>query len=220
MDKPDLRYIIAVVEQQPPWYWRMIGRRYWKGWRVVMIVNDGRDDEELKISSAPAKRPPNPHDVAQATMKVHIRVLTHMNDYLNRPIAQLPEPVPPPVPRDYLHGRQEENHQQEESYEQKALRRAAVRRAVDITLGLGHQQKDFRQEKIQPVNPPIFPSPLTGDAFNFPPHFPTKAPFSETPGGDRQREGERRRDESESRVTELQAARRSRREALGGGTDD
>ena len=212
MDKPDLRYIIAVVEQQPPWYWRMIGRRYWKGWRVVMIVNDGRDDEELKISSAPAKRPPNPHDVAQATMKVHMRVLNQMNDYLDRPIAQLPEPVPPPVPRDYPHGRQEENHQQEESRREKA-----IRREVDTALGLRHQQKDFRQTDFgQQAFRPIF----TGDAFNFPPHFPTKAPLPPTPGGDRQREGERRRDESESGVTELQAARRSRREALGGGTDD
>lgn len=69
---------IIVVQPKPPWYWRMIGRKYWKGWRVELVVSyDGKLQElgklkrvvpiHRKLVSPAASTPPTPQGIAVYT---------------------------------------------------------------------------------------------------------------------------------------------------------
>lgn len=59
--------IISTYEPvKPPWYWRMIGREYWKGWSIhVRLFVAGIPSMEAQ--TAPAEAPPNPQLVADRT---------------------------------------------------------------------------------------------------------------------------------------------------------
>lgn len=82
-DNPDYVSSVQVTLVQPPWYWRMIGRVYWKGWFVTATLRDS-DDHRLLANecSPPAPKPPTPTDVAQATQDAMAKALNKLMESL------------------------------------------------------------------------------------------------------------------------------------------
>lgn len=69
------RYGILVRLEDPPLLWRLIGRRYWKGWRVYVADHI----TGLSVNSDPALEAPTPQSVARATAKTILELQSQVD---------------------------------------------------------------------------------------------------------------------------------------------
>lgn len=68
---------LDVEQKKPPWYWRLIGRVYWKGWvvRVQVLAHNGTTKT---FASVPAKEAPNPRAVANTASQLVIKAVNEL----------------------------------------------------------------------------------------------------------------------------------------------
>lgn len=78
----------TVIQVPPPWYLQLLGRKYWKGWRVQVVLY--LYGQRYVTLSEPAPRAPNPDEVARVTGKMVQVALTEAIEYLPKPGADNP----------------------------------------------------------------------------------------------------------------------------------
>lgn len=57
---------VTVIQRKPPWYWRMVGRVYWKGWVIEASLVDAIGNKRA-ASTLPALSAPTPVLISNAT---------------------------------------------------------------------------------------------------------------------------------------------------------